>query len=87
MSELDASAARLRWGCRRGMLELDVILVPYFDTCFAALTPEQKTIFERFLESDDPDLFAWLMGHDECKDKDLAWMVEQIVAYNKSLLR
>ena len=26
--------ARIKWACRRGMLELDVILLPYFEACF-----------------------------------------------------
>lgn len=78
--------ARLRWACRRGMLELDVILVPYFDHCYAELNSEQKHNFVRFLACDDPDIFAWLMGHQPCPDPGLNSAMEAILAYNQSLL-
>ncbi|NMH58943.1 succinate dehydrogenase assembly factor 2 [Alteromonas ponticola] len=71
--------ARMRWACRRGMLELDVLLLPFMDEAFDDLTDEQKLIFERLLTSDDPDLFAWFMGHQKCSDPELAEMVSIIV--------
>ncbi|MBD1389992.1 succinate dehydrogenase assembly factor 2 [Neiella sp. HB171785] len=82
----DANLARLRWGCRRGMLELDVILEPFFDNQFTSLSEQQQQIFERLLGCDDPELFAWIMGHEDCKDAELAAMVKTIVDYNRSLL-
>ncbi len=69
----------MRWACRRGMLELDVLLLPFMDEAFDELTDEQQLIFERLLTSDDPDLFAWFMGHQKCEDPELAEMVSIIV--------
>ncbi|MCW8107378.1 succinate dehydrogenase assembly factor 2 [Alteromonas ponticola] len=71
--------ARMRWACRRGMLELDVLLLPFMDEAFDDLTYDQKLVFERLLTSDDPDLFAWFMGHQKCDDPELAEMVAIIV--------
>ena len=71
--------ARLKWACRRGMLELDVLLMPVVDEAFDSLDYEQQEIFERLLTSDDPDLFAWFMGHQQCQDPELAGMVSTIV--------
>ena len=71
--------ARLKWACRRGMLELDVLLMPFVDEAFDSLDYEQQEIFERLLTSDDPDLFAWFMGHQQCQDPKLAGMVSTIV--------
>ncbi|AEF02397.1 succinate dehydrogenase assembly factor 2 family protein [Alteromonas sp. KS69] len=71
--------ARLKWACRRGMLELDVLLMPFVDEAFDSLDYEQQEIFERLLTSDDPDLFAWFMGHQQCQDPELAGMVSTIV--------
>ena len=65
MSNLD-SKAKLRWACRRGMLELDVLLRPFVDEAFDALSDKDKAIFQRLLTADDPDLFAWFMGHEAC---------------------
>mgnify|MGYP003662383912 CR=1 FL=1 len=71
--------ARLKGACRRGMLELDVLLMPFVDEAFDSLDYEQQEIFERLLTSDDPDLFAWFMGHQQCQDPELAGMVSTIV--------
>lgn len=75
-----ANRARLRWACRRGMLELDVLLLPFMDDkAYDALPEAQKLIFQRLLTCDDPDLFAWFMGHQECKDPELKQMIEIIL--------
>ena len=71
--------ARIRWACRRGMLELDVLFMPFVDEAWDNLTDQQKAIFERLLEGDDPELFAWFMGHEECKDEELNSMVQLIL--------
>ena len=78
MSNLD-SKAKLRWACRRGMLELDVLLRPFVDEAFDALEEKDKATFQRLLTADDPDLFAWFMGHEKCQDHELAAMVETIL--------
>lgn len=71
--------ARLKWACRRGMLELDVLLGPFVEEAFDALSDTDKETFERLLTSDDPDLYAWFMGHQQCEDPELARMVKIIV--------
>lgn len=71
--------ARLRWACRRGMLELDVLLLPFVEQAFDELSFEQQEAFERLLTSDDPDLYAWFMGHQKCEDEELAQMVAKVV--------
>ncbi|GLX81422.1 FAD assembly factor SdhE [Thalassotalea eurytherma] len=76
---LSNNKARLRWACRRGMLELDVLFLPFVDNSFDDLSDEQKLTFERLLECDDPDLFAWFMGHQICKDAALNDMVKHIL--------
>ncbi|MBN8445838.1 MAG: succinate dehydrogenase assembly factor 2 [Gammaproteobacteria bacterium] len=78
MSELMIKP-RLRWACRRGMLELDVLLAPFVEEGYDALTLEQKHIFERLLAADDPDLFSWFMGHARSKDAELQALVELIL--------
>ncbi|WP_394172201.1 FAD assembly factor SdhE [Thalassotalea litorea] len=71
--------ARTKWACRRGMLELDVLFMPFVDEAWDHLDDEQKQVFERLLECDDPELFAWFMGHEECKDEQLNAMVQLIL--------
>ena len=72
--------ARLKWACRRGMLELDVLLMPFVETGFHDLNTEQQEGFERLLTCDDPDLFAWFMGHQSCDDASLNSMVQHILS-------
>lgn len=78
MTEL-MSKPRLRWACRRGMLELDVLLAPFVEQGYDALSEPQKHIFERLLACDDPDLFAWFMGHAKSQDLQLQQMVQLIL--------
>ncbi len=70
---------RLRWACRRGMLELDVLFMPFVEEAYDDLSIENKVIFERLLECQDPELFAWFMGHEACEDKNLNAMVQFIL--------
>ena len=71
---------KLRWACRRGMLELDVILGNFLNEAYPALSEEDKERFVELLNCTDPELFAWLMGHEHPKDPDLSKIVEIICA-------
>ncbi len=70
---------RLRWACRRGMLELDVLFMPFVEEAYDGLTDQQKDTFERLLEQQDPELFSWFMGHKVCEDEELNTMVQFIL--------
>ena len=70
---------RLRWACRRGMLELDVLFLPFVDQAYDDLPEEKKAVFERLLTCQDPELFAWFMGHETCEDAELNDMVQFIL--------
>jgi antitoxin CptB len=67
---------RLKWACRRGMLELDVLFAPFVEQAYDELSEEDKAIFRRLVTCDDPDLFAWFMGHKECPDAELTKMID-----------
>ena len=66
---------RLGWHCRRGMLELDVVLIPFLEKRFRGLDPEDQKRFENLLECEDQDIFAWIMRNAEPQDPDLARIV------------
>ncbi len=78
-AELLKNKNRLRWACRRGMLELDVLFMPFVEEAYDELNAEQQEAFRRLLTCDDPDLFAWFMGHQSCPDAELAAMVATIL--------
>lgn len=68
----------LRWGCRRGMLELDLLLLPFFDNYFNQLTGQQQQDFERLLSFQDPELYSWFIGSESPQDKALMQLVQII---------
>jgi antitoxin CptB len=53
----------IRWRCRRGMKELDVMLERFLACGFRGLDARQKAAFGELLDALDPDLFAWLTGN------------------------
>lgn len=70
--------ARVRWACRRGMLELDVLFQPFVEAHYEGMSIKDKQTFIRLLECEDPELFAWFMGHEQCPDADLAAMIVKV---------
>lgn len=75
---MNETHARLRWACRRGMLELDAILQPFFDRYFSNLNPKQQQTFARLLECTDPELYNWFIGSEVPEDPDLYELVTLI---------
>lgn len=52
---------RLRWHCRRGMKELDVLLQRWLDRCHETASSDDRASFEAFLELPDPELAGYLL--------------------------
>lgn len=76
--------AKLIWRGRRGLKELDLLLLPFIENAYTTLTTEQKQTLTAMLESADPDLYSWLLGYS-CP-ANYAWqkMCEMIRAFNQS---
>jgi antitoxin CptB len=70
--------ARIAWHCRRGMLELDLILQKFFEECIDKLDAQQIASFNELLSATDPELFAWFMGHEEPTTPELVKIVSFI---------
>jgi antitoxin CptB len=75
--------AKLLWQCRRGMLELDLFLVPFAKKHYASQSEEQQKNFRNLLTYPDPDLFAWLMGHESPEDPELIEIVQLVKRLHK----
>jgi len=76
-SELELN--RMRWRSRRGMLELDLLLLPFFDEEFRQLPESEQQAFLRLLEQDDPDLLLWFSRKGESEDAELQQLVDKIL--------
>jgi len=60
MSEL----SKLRWRCRRGMRELDALLLSWLDSHYASASPQNRHLFAELLEKQDPDIM--LLINEQC---------------------
>ncbi|MBM6551395.1 succinate dehydrogenase assembly factor 2 [Marinomonas ostreistagni] len=70
---------RLKWQCRRGMLELDVLFEPFLDDVFLSLDEADKQRFYKLIECEDQEIFPWFMQKEVPEDPDLARIVDIIV--------
>lgn len=66
---------RLRWQCRRGMLELDVILNRFLDQHWGEMDNDLKAELELLLVCSDQQLQKWL-----CEGMEADIEVKKIVA-------
>ena len=71
---------RLRWRCRRGMLENDLILARFLDLRGEALTEGELAALDRLLELSDNELWDLLSGRQEPRDAAVKPLVEALRA-------
>jgi antitoxin CptB len=78
-AEADARwLARLRWRCRRGMLENDLILERFLDACGASLTVDDVAALDLLLDYSDNDLWDVLSGRIDPADVSLLPLVGRL---------
>ena len=71
-------ANKLRWRCRRGTLELDLMLLRYLDSSYSKANFTEQQAFLELLDFEDMDLLRFLMG-EQCPDNPiLVGLVELI---------
>jgi antitoxin CptB len=71
---------RLRWQCRRGMLELDHLLLRFLELGYADLDAGRREELATLLSQQDQDLSDWFMGRREPDDPRISDLVRHIVA-------
>ncbi len=69
---------RLFWASRRGMLELDLVLLPFLEKIYPTLEQEDKERYWRLLDSEDQDMFGWFLRRENPEDPDLLKIVKII---------
>lgn len=72
MKELD----RVRWRCRRGMLELDIVLQRFVDKHYAQLNENELQQFDTLLNLPDNDLWDMITAMKEVGDVKLQPMLQ-----------
>lgn len=71
---------RLQWQCRRGIKEVEVLLVPFFEQCYGQLSLQDKLLFETLLDQHDVDMFEWFTHRSKPEQADLARIVAMVLA-------
>ena len=71
-----AELSRLRWLCRRGMKELDIVMSRYLEQHYASASDAEQGHFKVLLEMPDPDLYDLLLGRSVTSDVELARFIQ-----------
>jgi antitoxin CptB len=71
---------RLRWQCRRGMLELDMLLEGFLHQHYLSLSPRLQRLFHQLLDFPDPIIHSWCVGGENPDDDEFHELVQSIRA-------
>lgn len=75
---------RLFWHSRRGMRELDLLLVPFVQDVYPILVPADQLLYEAFLKMEDQDMYNLLMRRVDATEPDLARIVTLILDHARA---
>jgi len=81
MDTVKENLARLRWSCRRGMLELDVLLINFLNEAYLSLTAAEQNAFKEVLSLSDQTLYEWLTGNVSAENSPYFPMINKIRAH------
>ncbi len=82
----EANLNRLRWHCRRGIKEVEVLLIPFFEAKYCSLSKSDQRRFELLLEQHDVDLFEWFTHRSSPSDSDLQRIVAMVLPSSKGAM-
>mgnify|MGYP003683114689 FL=1 len=71
---------RLFWASRRGMLELDLVLLPFLENVYETLEQEDKERYWAMLDSEDQDMFSWFIHRKDPEDPEIKKIVDIVRA-------
>lgn len=74
--------SRLKWQCRRGTLELDLLLARYLENGYLSAGQQEQQSFEQLLKLEDTELLPYLMGERLPESERLAELVNKIRSLN-----
>ena len=70
---------RIYWHSRRGMLELDLILMPFVEKHYQQLSDADQQAYVNLLACEDQDLFSWFLQHTQPADSELARIIQLVL--------
>ena len=78
MNQYAETDSRLRWQCRRGMLELDELLQSYLDRRYVQADASEQDAFHTLLKLSDQEIFDFFFGALTPADPKLRNVIEHI---------
>ena len=75
---------RLMWRSRRGMKELDLLLVPFLREPFLQLESSSQADFKALLEYEDQQLYTLLVKQIDIEDSPLKDIIMLIIEYART---
>ncbi len=87
VNDSENKLSKVRWQCKRGMLELDLILQNFCDNAYMSLNADKQLQFEQLLMAEDQDLQRWLIGVEPAADpklQDLILVIRHMYAMTQS---
>ncbi len=74
----NTSYARLRWRCRRGILELDLLLEGFIENVYKDLSADEQHAFHVLLDYQDQELLDALMLQTETEEESIKDVISKI---------
>ena len=71
---------KILWQCRRGLWELDAILIPFVEENFDDLDIGNQNLFKELLSYEDVEVFDLLVNQKEPEDINIKPLVDIIIA-------
>jgi antitoxin CptB len=84
MNFSEADFKRMYWHSRRGMLELDLLLVPFAMERLQQLDVSQQEDYQNLLAEEDQDLWVWLQRREAAPSEALRRSIDLILEHNQS---
>jgi antitoxin CptB len=74
-----ADLGKLRWRCRRGMKELDLLLLRYVEEQYGEAPSTQQEAFRALLDAPDPVIYAYCLGGERPASPLLLTVIQRII--------
>tara|TARA_B100000530_G_scaffold206645_1_gene132024 strand:- start:341 stop:604 length:264 start_codon:yes stop_codon:yes gene_type:complete len=75
---------KILWQCRRGLWELDAILIPFVERNFSNLKEKEIENFKKLLAYEDIEIFDILVNKKPFEDAEIGDIVSKILEFQVS---
>lgn len=73
---MEEQMGKLRWRCRRGMKELDLLTLGYLERYYPEAPAAEQQAFAELLEAQDPLLMSYAVGRQTPEDPATARVID-----------